>query len=122
MLGSGKDEFQYLGDSKDWRTNAQKLVSENRVVIVRNGDQGSCAFSKKEEVDVPAFPVKVIDTVGAGDVYNAGFISGCLEGKDLRECLLLGNVVSGYTVSKKGAGNCPFAAELKEFLRGYKVK
>ncbi len=39
------------------------------------------------------FSVKVEDTVGAGDVYNAGFISGRLAGMNLRECLIRGNAV-----------------------------
>lgn len=116
LLGSGNDEFKYLGEGRDWRENAKALVSDERVVIVRNGKEGSYAFSKEGEEYVPAFSVKVEDTVGAGDVYNAGFISGRLAGMNLRECLIRGNAVSGYTVMRKGARNSPNTEELEAFL------
>lgn len=116
LLGSGTDEFAYLGEEKDWRKNAKSFVAENRVVIVRNGKEGSYGFSAKEEAQAPAFPVKVEDTVGAGDVYNAGFISAVLAGKPLKECLIAGNAVSGYTVTKKGARSSPDTQELRKFL------
>lgn len=116
LLGSGNDEFKYLGEGRDWRENAKALVSDERVVIVRNGKEGSYGFSKEGEEYVPAFSVKVEDTVGAGDVYNAGFISGRLAGMNLRECLIRGNAVSGYTVMRKGARNSPNTEELEAFL------
>ncbi len=117
LLGSGTDEFTFLGDG-DWEENARGFVNEKRTVIVRNGKEGSIGFSGEGKAAVPAFEVKVEDTVGAGDVYNAGFISAMLEGKPLRECLVRGNAVSGFTVAKKGARGCPTKEELDIFLRG----
>lgn len=117
LLGSGTDEFAFLGDG-DWEENARGFVNEKRTVIVRNGKEGSIGFSGEGKAAVPAFEVKVEDTVGAGDVYNAGFISAMLEGKTLRECLVRGNAVSGFTVAKKGARGCPTKEELDIFLRG----
>lgn len=120
LLGSGTDEFAYLGRDRDWRENARSFVSENRVVIVRNGGDGSYGFSLEEETEVPAFQVTVEDTVGAGDVYNAGFINAVLEGRNLRECLAAGNAVSGYTVERKGARTCPNMEQLQKFLEKHK--
>lgn len=116
LLGSGTDEFAYLGEDKDWKKNAKTFVADGRTVIVRNGKDGSYGFSTKEEVAAPAFAVKVEDTVGAGDVYNAGFISAVLAGKKLKDCLMTGNAVSGYTVAKKGARSSPNEKELERFL------
>lgn len=120
LLGSGTEEFAYLGDSKEWINNARSFVTEQRVVIVRNGKEGSFGFSEAEEVKAPAFKVKVEDTVGAGDVYNAGFIAARLSGRSLKESLIAGNAVSGYTVTKKGARNCPNIDEVKNFIKEYK--
>lgn len=117
LLGSGKDEFAYLGSTRNWEENAQAFVTNKRTVVVRNGSKGSVGFSEKERVEVPAFQVKVEDTVGAGDVYNAGFIKGILDGKSLKESLLLGNAVSGYTVTGKGARHCPNSTELLQFIQ-----
>ncbi len=118
LLGSGKDEFAYLGEGKDWEENAKQFVTDKRMVVVRNGEAGSVGLSLKERTDAPAFPVKVEDTVGAGDVYNAGFIKAALEGKGLFECLEMGNAVAGYTVSGKGARCCPNSEEVALFLEG----
>lgn len=117
LLGSGTDEFAWLGEDKDWKKNAKSFVSEDRVVIVRNGKEGSYGFSNDLEVHVPAFQVKVQDTVGAGDVYNAGFIASQLAGKDLKNCLLMGNAVSGYTVMRKGARSSPTIDEVQRFIQ-----
>lgn len=119
LLGSGTDEFAYLGREKDWRANAKSFVNGSRTVIVRNGKEGSYGFAEKQETAAPAFPVDVEDTVGAGDVYNAGFIRAVLEGKPLKECLVAGNAVSGYTVAKKGARTSPDAVQLKKFIEAY---
>ncbi len=119
LLGSGTDEFIWLGKEKDWKKNAKSFVSDNRTVIVRNGAEGSYAFAADKEEYVPAFKIKVEDTVGAGDVYNAGFIAAVLEGKSLKDCLLLGNAVSGYTVMRKGARNSPNVQEVNEFIKEY---
>lgn len=119
LLGSGTDEFAYLGEEKDWKKNAKSFVADNRTVIVRNGKEGSFGYTAEGESTADAFPVEVEDTVGAGDVYNAGFISGVLAGKSLKECLMTGNAVSGYTVTKKGARSTPDKEALKEFLQKY---
>jgi aminoimidazole riboside kinase len=119
LLGSGTKEFAYLGEEKDWEKNALRFVTEERTVIIRNGKEGSLGISKEEEQSARGFPVKVEDTVGAGDVYNAGFIAARLQNKALKGCLVTGNAVSGYTVTKKGARGCPNRMELNEFLRSY---
>lgn len=117
LLGSGTDEFAYLGETDDWMKNARSFVTEKRTVIVRNGSEGSAGYAFDGEAVSPAFRIKVEDTVGAGDVYNAGFITAKLMGKSLEECLVTGNAVSAYTVERKGARSCPTAGELEEFLR-----
>ena len=44
----------------------------------------------------PAIQVKAVDTTGAGDCFDAGFIKAWLDGKPIEECLLWGNIVAGY--------------------------
>ena len=121
VLGSGKDEFYYLGEKGKWLENAKAFVTDRRTVIVRDGGEGSLGLSSEETQKAPAFRVDVVDTVGAGDVYNAGFIAARLQGKSLYESLVMGNAVSGYTVSRKGSRNCPHLQELEEFLEKHRA-
>lgn len=122
VLGSGKEEFYYLGERGKWLENAASFVTDKRTVVVRNGGEGSMGLSAEETQEASAFPVDVVDTVGAGDVYNAGFIAARLQGKSLYESLVMGNAVSGYTVSRKGSRNCPHLRELEEFLEKQQVR
>ncbi len=114
LLGSGPDEFAFLGSS-GWRENAAALASADRTVIARDGERGSVAFLAGGEVQAPAFSVDVVDTIGAGDVYNAGFIAATLDGQALKDALLSANAVSAYSVARKGPQNSPTAAELRDF-------
>ncbi len=119
VLGSAKDEFYYLGESEDWLENAGAFVTEDRTIIVRMGKDGSIGLAKDKQAQAPAYPVEVVDTVGAGDVYNAGFIAAKLEGCSLEGCLKMGNAAAGYTVNQKGARNCPHRKELEKFMGKY---
>ena len=118
LLGSGPDEFAYLGDG-DWAGNARALACDGRTVIVRDGGNGSIGFAEGTRIDAPAFRVDVADTIGAGDVYNAGYIRAMLDGAGLGQALRDGNAVSAYTVARKGARSSPDALQLADFLNEY---
>lgn len=118
LLGSGPEEFAYLGEGS-WLENARALAVDGRTVVVRDGANGSLAISGGEVVEAAAFKVKVEDTIGAGDVYNAGFIAACLNGLALKDALVAGNAISGYAVARKGARNTPTADQLREFVKSY---
>jgi len=119
VFGSAEEEFYYLGESNDWMENARSFVTDSRTIIVRMGKNGSAGLQKDTQVTAPSYPVEVVDTVGAGDVYNAGFILAKLKGSNLEECLKMGNAVAGYSVNQKGARNCPHSNELEEFMKKY---
>ncbi len=66
----------------------------------------------------PAIQVTPVDTTGAGDCFNAGFIKAWLDGKPLAECLRWGNVVGGLsTTAHGGTGRLVTAAQVEEWLR-----
>lgn len=115
VLGSGPDEFAYLGEGT-WLENARALAVTGKTVVVRDGANGSLAIVGDEVTEAPAYRVEVEDTVGAGDVFNAGFISAMLAGDDMARVLAKGNAVSGYSVARKGARNTPTASELAQFM------
>lgn len=117
VLGSGPDEFAYLGQGT-WLENARVLATEGKTVVVRDGANGSLAIVGDELVRAPAYEVEVEDTVGAGDVFNAGFISAMLDGEGLSAALAKGNGVSGYSVARKGARNTPTKSQLELFMSG----
>ncbi|GHE84823.1 ribokinase [Amycolatopsis deserti] len=60
-------------------------------VVVKLGALGSVALHGDEVHRAEAVPVTVVDPVGAGDAFVAGYLSGLVSGADVRQCLRLGN-------------------------------
>lgn len=116
VFGSAEEEIFYLNSNQDWKETARDLTAADRVVIARQGEKGSTAFTKKGEYESPAFSVEVVDTVGAGDVYNGAFIACMMSGYGIEETLKICNAVSGYTVAHEGARSSPDLGQLEGFM------
>jgi fructokinase len=53
-----------------------------RIVVLTDGAKGATVFTPEAETRVPAVPVDVVDTIGAGDAFSAGFLLRWLENRD----------------------------------------
>jgi fructokinase len=87
-----------------------------RTVVVTRGGQGCIVCGNGEVLEIPGRPVQVIDTVGAGDAFTAGFITGLLRGWPLARVGDFANRIGGLVASRAGAMP-DLRAELEE-LRG----
>ncbi|MGK4585487.1 carbohydrate kinase family protein [Kitasatospora sp. HPMI-4] len=56
-------------------------------LVVKRGTEGATAVQDGTRHDVPAVPVRAVDTTAAGDCFNAGFVHGLLTGWDVPVCL-----------------------------------
>ncbi|GHB47454.1 ribokinase [Pseudovibrio japonicus] len=72
------------------------------LTIVKKGKAGATALTANGELTVAAEPVKVVDTTGAGDAFNAGFLSSWLRGADIQTCLQNGNKCGAAAVTRIG--------------------
>ncbi|MCB1107844.1 MAG: adenosine kinase [Chlamydiia bacterium] len=80
-----------------------KLSAFCKIAVVTMGEKGSWACSGNQKVFMEAFPVKTVDTTGAGDLYAAGFLYGYLNGEPLRRCAWIGSFVASHVVKMVGA-------------------
>jgi ribokinase len=97
-------ELQRITGKKTPEEGAAFLLDRGvRVVAVKLGGEGCYVTDGKENHMTPAFKVSAVDTTGAGDAFNAGFLYGLLNGKALQECGRLGNFVASKCVIKMGA-------------------
>lgn len=119
LLGSGPDEFSYMGECADWKENAAKFAVDDRTVIVRDGARGAYAIQGEQRCESSAFTVEVKDTLGSGDVFNAGFIMAMLHQATLPDALTIANAVSAYTVERKGSRSSPDKRRLITFLKSH---
>ncbi|MTH53486.1 sugar kinase [Bacillus mangrovi] len=95
-----------------------------RAVAVKLGAEGAFYKSNKEMGMAEGFEVsRVIDTVGAGDGFAAGFISGILEGLKLEECARRGNAIGALAVQSPGdSDGYPDKEKLEECMKRNEVK
>ena len=72
------------------------------IAVVTQGGKGGVLHSKGETLFFDAKKVVVKDTTGAGDLFSSGFIHAYLQGKSLKECLLVGRDLAAKVVSVYG--------------------
>ncbi len=85
------------------RTGARGRTDGGPIVAVKLGAAGALACSADGPlVRVPAMRVDPLDTTGAGDSFNAGFLRAWLDGADLRECLRWGAVSGAISTQRLG--------------------
>jgi ribokinase len=89
-------------------------------VIITLGSSGVYARTKEKEMFIPAVPVKVVETTGAGDAFNGGFVTSLAEGKDFFEAVKFGNIAGALSVTKLGtAPAMPYRDEIELYLKNH---
>ncbi|WP_160726106.1 sugar kinase [Bacillus sp. USDA818B3_A] len=74
-----------------------------KLVVIKLGEAGAFYKSASAEGTVPGFKVeKIVDTVGAGDGFAVGIISGLLEGLPIKEAVIRGNAIGSLAVQAPG--------------------
>lgn len=100
---------------------AVRLDGGARIVVVKLGAAGALLVSGGKLVRAAAFPVTPLDTTGAGDSFNAGFLDAWLRGLDLAEALSFGAACGALsTLSLGGVGGQPTAAQVRDFFSSRK--
>ena len=105
MLTLNESEARLLTDVNNLMEAAEKLLKLGpQYVLIKKGASGNMLFSRKgKKTLVPAYPVRdVVDTTGAGDAFNGGFLTALLRGFGHTACLRLGNFVGTLSTRKAG--------------------
>lgn len=72
------------------------------LVVVKQGGQGASALQGTARLHRPAVALEVVDTVGAGDAFNAGFLDRWLDGAALAACLDAGAHTAAIALARQG--------------------
>jgi len=89
-----------------------------KIVVLKLGDRGCRVFSAGETMDVPGFKVKAVDPTGAGDCFDAGFVSGYLDNLPLYEAARLANAMGALAASLMGPMEGTFSLkEVTAFIK-----
>lgn len=73
------------------------------MVAITKGRKGSYLITQNDSIFSPAFPAVVVDTVGAGDAFAAGFLYGQIHKFAPDLCLTAGNLLASYSIQAAGA-------------------
>lgn len=96
---------------------AVSSTMQDGIIIMKDGSAGSRAYSSTLSEHVPALPVTPIDTTGAGDAFDAGFLHAYVQGEPLKACMQYGNVCGALaTTAAGGATATPVSSEVEEWL------
>jgi sugar/nucleoside kinase (ribokinase family) len=100
------------------REEALRSISNGRTLtMVKLGVDGCMALRGGNFVAVPGFPVKPVDTTGAGDSFNAGFLHAWLRGSELRDAMTFAAACGALsTLASGGTGSQPTEQEARSFL------
>ena len=94
------------------------LGAKVNCAVVKRGARGATAIQNAEVFNDRGFRVRAIDTTGAGDSFDAGFLSAYLRHEPLAECLRVGNACGALSaMSIGGTAGQPSQQELHEFIR-----
>jgi len=90
-----------------------------KTVIVKIGDRGAFVKTQNESYTVPGYKVdKVVDTVGAGDGFAVGIVSGLLENLPLKLAVARGNAIGSLQVMVSGDNEgLPSREELEQYMQ-----
>ncbi len=93
-----------------------------KLVAVKAGEAGACLRTRDGKlITIGAFPVEVVDTVGAGDGFAAGIISGLLDGLSPRLSLERANAIGAIAITARGdMDGMPDREALDAFLRQHR--
>lgn len=95
----------------------RSLGSLTPLVVVKDGARGAIACQANEITRAPALDLEPLDTTGAGDCFDAGFVKAWLEDRPLAECLRWGNIVGGLsTLGMGGTGRVITCADVEQQL------
>jgi ribokinase len=99
------------------RAAKQLLALGVKCAIIKMGEKGAFYVTREASGFVPAFKVRAVDTVAAGDAFNGGLAVALTEGKDLDEVVRFANACGALKVTKVGAQDgMPSRKEVDAFL------
>jgi sugar/nucleoside kinase (ribokinase family) len=102
-LFANADEARSMTRRADPSDALLALAARTRCPVMKNGAAGACVMADGRRLDLPALPVDVVDTIGAGDNFDAGFLYAVIEkGMAAAEAARMANAVAGRSCTFRG--------------------
>lgn len=120
ILLINENEAKRIADRDDLKQSVDRIIEAVPIVVIKRGEEGTVVFTKDDSYSVRAIPGEVIDTIGAGDSFDGGFIYGFLNGKSIEECAKIACICGSLNIRK--SGGVSGQPSLEELSKYYKFK
>lgn len=110
-----QEEARILTGSDDLHQALEALSQFTQTVIIKRGSEGCICQQDGRITTMPAMPARVVDTTGAGDNFNCGFLFGQLNAYPLEKSLLAAIICGSLSV--QGYGGASTSPRLEELLQ-----
>lgn len=118
LLTSRKFATQWLGDDNPWMALGE-LAQNSSAVVITLGEEGLIWQRGDTRGHLPAYPVKAIDTTGAGDTFHGAFAACVAEGMEWEEALRFASAAAALCCTRMGGRpGIPARAEVEALLQG----
>jgi sugar/nucleoside kinase (ribokinase family) len=78
------------------------LAAKVPLVVMKRGEKGALARRGSEIFEASVARVAAVDTIGAGDSFDAGFLHQFIRGAKIEECLRYGNLTGALSTTRSG--------------------
>jgi 5-dehydro-2-deoxygluconokinase len=114
-----EEEIVAASGNRDAEAGAATLLATGIAALtLKRGAHGATIYrGGSPPIDVPPFPVDVLNVLGAGDAFASGFLYGFLEGWPLERAARMGNACGAIVVTRHGCANfMPTRDEVEQFV------
>jgi len=116
---STRDEAMLLTDTRSTDEAIEMIMGQHPSIVILRHGEGYSVVTTDSVFEIPIFKVKAVDTSGAGDAFDAGFLTGLLKGWSLEQAVRLGASVAALKVMKAGTRKgLPRMEEALRFIEG----
>jgi len=101
--------------------NYRTLIKKGELVILTRGSKGATGYRENKIVAQKAYPAKVIDPTGAGDIFAASFGIAWKETSSMEQSLIFANIAASFVIEGVGTSNIPTRNQIQSRIRGLDI-
>lgn len=115
---ANEPELAFIGQMDDPEAAARRVLALGpKRVVAKRGAAGVMLFGEGGPLTVPPFKVEVMNTLGAGDAFGAGFTYSLLQGWPMERCLTFANACGAIVVSRHSCSEAmPTRQEVEDLI------
>lgn len=109
------EELARLTRTDRWQDGIDAIAHTGCQVIVKRGAAGAATRVDGVDIEVPGLQIRAVNTIGAGDVFDMGFLYARRQGWDIKRCLDFGVATASYVITQDGPRAYPDEETAREF-------